>query len=70
MPQIDDYENEVLSAFGKCTLKSVASKAELAKFKAAARVTARHEAFSGASRSREARRRGPAVNCVPTRGAV
>ena len=40
MPKIDDYENEVLAAFDKAQLKSVASKAELAKFKAAARATA------------------------------
>ncbi len=40
MPKIDDYENEVLTAFDKGQLKSVASKAELAKFKAAARATA------------------------------
>lgn len=40
MPKIDDYENEVLTAFDKNQLKSVASKAELAKFKAAARATA------------------------------
>ncbi|MCU0810485.1 MAG: hypothetical protein MUE59_05515 [Thiobacillaceae bacterium] len=40
MPKIDDYENEVLTAFDRDQLKSVASKAELAKFKAAARATA------------------------------
>ena len=40
MPKIDKYENEVLSAFEKGTLKSVATKDELAKFKAAARETA------------------------------
>ena len=40
MPKIDTYELEVLSAFDKGSLKSVASKAELAKFKAAARATA------------------------------
>jgi predicted DNA binding CopG/RHH family protein len=40
MPKIDAYEAEVLSAFEKGTLKSVATKAELAKFKAAARATA------------------------------
>ena len=39
MPKVDDYENEVLTAFDKGQLKSVASKAELAKFKAAARAT-------------------------------
>ena len=40
MPKIYDYENEVLAAFDQGKLKSVASKAELAKFKAAARATA------------------------------
>jgi len=40
MPKIDDYEFEVLTAFEKGQLKSVATKAELAKFKAAARATA------------------------------
>jgi len=40
MPKIDAYELEVLSAFDKGQLKSVATKAELAKFKAAARATA------------------------------
>ncbi|MHB1353306.1 MAG: hypothetical protein ACYC5S_05835 [Thiobacillus sp.] len=40
MPKIDDYEREVLDAFDKGQLKSVASKAELEKFKAAARATA------------------------------
>jgi predicted DNA binding CopG/RHH family protein len=39
MPKIDAYENEVLTAFDKGQLKSVATKAELAKFKAAARAT-------------------------------
>lgn len=40
MSKIDDYEREVLDAFDKGRLKSVASKAELEKFKAAARATA------------------------------
>jgi len=40
MPKIDAYEHEVLTAFEKGRLKSVATKAELAKFKAAARATA------------------------------
>ena len=40
MPKIDAYEEEVLDAFEKGTLKSVATKEELAKFKAAARATA------------------------------
>jgi len=40
MPKIDAYEDEVLVAFEKGKLDSVATKAELAKFKAAARATA------------------------------
>jgi len=40
MPKIDEYELEVVNAFEKDRLKSVATKAELAKFKAAARATA------------------------------
>lgn len=40
MSKIDEYESEVLAAFEKGRLKSVATKAELAKFKAAARSTA------------------------------
>ncbi len=40
MPKIDEYELEVLSAYEKGKLKSVATKSELAKFKAAARATA------------------------------
>ena len=40
MPKIDAYEREVLGAFEKGKLKSVATKAELARFKAAARATA------------------------------
>jgi predicted DNA binding CopG/RHH family protein len=40
MPKIDTYEYEVLNAFEKGQLKSVATKAELAKFKATARATA------------------------------
>ena len=40
MPKIDDYECEVLTAFDNGQLKSVASKAELEKIKAAARATA------------------------------
>ncbi len=40
MSKIDEYELEVLSAFEKGQLKSVATKAELAKFKTAARATA------------------------------
>lgn len=39
MPKIDGYEFEVLSAFEEGRLKSVATKGELAKFKAAARAT-------------------------------
>ena len=40
MPKIDNYEAEVLGAFEKGRLRSVATKSELAKFKAAARATA------------------------------
>lgn len=40
MPKIDDYELAVLTAFETGQLKSVATKAELAKIKAAARATA------------------------------
>jgi predicted DNA binding CopG/RHH family protein len=40
MPKIDAYEKEVLGSFEKGRLKSVASKAELARLKAAARATA------------------------------
>ena len=40
MPKTDLSEAEVVSAFEKGTLKSVATKAELARFKAAARATA------------------------------
>ena len=40
MPKIDAYEEEVLVVFEKGKLDSVATKAELAKFKAAARATA------------------------------
>ena len=40
MPSVDAYEREVLSAFEKGSLKSVATKDELDKFRAAARATA------------------------------
>lgn len=40
MPNVDAYEKEVLSAFEKGSLKSVATKGELEKFRAAARATA------------------------------
>jgi predicted DNA binding CopG/RHH family protein len=40
MPKIDDYELEVLTAFEQGRLNSVATKAELARFKVAARATA------------------------------
>jgi predicted DNA binding CopG/RHH family protein len=39
MPRTDPYEHEVLTAFDNGQLKSVATKADLAKFKAAARAT-------------------------------
>lgn len=40
MTKPDAYEAEVLSAFERGTLKSVATRAELAKFKSATRATA------------------------------
>jgi predicted DNA binding CopG/RHH family protein len=40
MPKADRYESEVLAAFEKGALKSIATRAELAKFKAVARATA------------------------------
>jgi len=40
MPRIDAYEEEVLVAFEEGKLDSVATKEELARFKAAARSTA------------------------------
>ena len=40
MSKIDAYELQVLEAYEKGKLKSVATKAELARFKAAARATA------------------------------
>ena len=40
MPKADAYEQEVIAAFESGKLHSVATKAELAKFKAAARATA------------------------------
>jgi predicted DNA binding CopG/RHH family protein len=40
MPNVDAYEQEVLSAFEKGSLKSVATKGELEKFRVAARATA------------------------------
>jgi predicted DNA binding CopG/RHH family protein len=39
MPTIDPFEREILEAFDKGQLQSVATKSELAKFKAAARAT-------------------------------
>jgi predicted DNA binding CopG/RHH family protein len=40
MKKLDAYEDEILSAYEASKLKSVATKSELAKFKAAARNTA------------------------------
>ena len=40
MKKNDPYERHILSAFERGTLKSVATKAELAAFKSAARATA------------------------------
>ncbi|MGE4241175.1 MAG: hypothetical protein AB7E83_12020 [Ramlibacter sp.] len=39
MPNVDADEQEILSAFEKGRLKSVATKSELEKFRAAARAT-------------------------------
>lgn len=40
MPNVDAYEQELLAAYEKGSLKSVATKTELDKFRAAARATA------------------------------
>lgn len=40
MTKIDNDELEILSAYEKGQMKSIAARAELAKFKAAARATA------------------------------
>jgi predicted DNA binding CopG/RHH family protein len=40
MPKTDAYETDILSAYQDGRLKSVATRAELAKFKSAARATA------------------------------
>jgi len=40
MPKVDRYESELIAAFNKGALASVATKSELSKFKAAARATA------------------------------
>ena len=40
MATIDPYEQEVLAAYDSASLKSLASKSELAKLRAAARATA------------------------------
>jgi len=40
MPKTDAYETDILSAYEDGRLKSVATRAELAKFKSAARSTA------------------------------
>ena len=40
MPDVDAYEREILTAFEKGKLNSVATKAELEKIRAAARATA------------------------------
>ncbi len=40
MPRIDSYEREILDAFAKDKLSSVATKVELTRLKAAARATA------------------------------
>jgi len=50
MPKPDKYELEILSAYEKGKLKSTATKAALAKLRAAARAT-RHRAPKRRSRS-------------------
>lgn len=40
MSKVDDYEQEILNAFERGKLKSIATKGELEKLKAAARATA------------------------------
>jgi predicted DNA binding CopG/RHH family protein len=40
MPKTDAYETELLTAYDKGALKSVATKSELSRFKSAARATA------------------------------
>ena len=40
MPKTDSYETELLAAYDKGALKSVATKSDLTRFKAAARATA------------------------------
>ena len=40
MPKTDAYETDILSAYEDGRMKSVATRAELAKFKSAARATA------------------------------
>ena len=39
MPKIDPYETEILAAYERGSLKSVATKSELARFRAVARST-------------------------------
>ncbi|MFL6202245.1 MAG: hypothetical protein ACJ76J_23990 [Thermoanaerobaculia bacterium] len=40
MAKIDEYEHEILEAYEKGSLKSIATKSEIARFRAAARGTA------------------------------
>jgi len=40
MRKIEGYELDILAAYGRGEFKSIATKAELAKFRAAARATA------------------------------
>lgn len=40
MPKTDPYESDLIAAFEKGSLKSVATRAELSRFRAAARATA------------------------------
>lgn len=49
MPKIEAYEQEILTAFEQGQLNSVATKAELAKFKAVAHATAIKETLTNPS---------------------
>lgn len=40
MPEVDEYEHEILEAYEKGSLKSIATKSEIARFRASARSTA------------------------------
>lgn len=57
MQKTDPYETELLAAYDKASLKSVATKSELFRFKAAARATA----IKGGLAQRE----GPSKVAIP-----